>query len=88
MPISCVAFCCTNKQKSKEKRGEGSSSSEKNSENNEISLSKQNVAFHRYVLAFHANKTPASIIGLKMCLHPSSGLHREYSGANIFREII
>ena len=51
MPISCVAFGCTNKRKSQEKKGAGASSGEKSSENNEISSSKQNIAFHRYVFS-------------------------------------
>ena len=49
IPISCVALGCTNKQKSQEEKGAGASSSGKISENNEISSSKQNIAFHRYV---------------------------------------
>ena len=61
MPISCVAFGCTNKQKSQEKKGEGASSSEKSPENNETSSLKQNVAFHRYVFSISCQQIPSQL---------------------------
>ncbi len=61
MPISCMAFGCTNKQKSQEKKGAGASSGVKSSENNEISSLKQNIAFHRYVFCISCQQIPRQV---------------------------